>query len=76
MIEFSKERGAYARAASGANRRRSKTSPTARSRISFTRAKFAPVSRGSSNGPPHARVITPRELVDAVVAELDAGRSL
>ncbi len=76
IIEFSKERAAYARAREWHKLQTIENQPAGSVLVSFPCSNLAPVVSWVLEWGPHARAIAPRALIDAVVAELDTARSL
>lgn len=74
VIEFAKERAAYARAREWHKSQTIEQQGDGSVRLSFTCVNFTPVVSWVLEWGPHAHVIEPPELVDLVVAELDAAR--
>lgn len=75
VIEFSKERAAYAQAREWHRQQTLESRPDGSVWISFPCSNLAPVVSWVLEWGPHARAVEPRELVDAVVAELEAARA-
>ncbi len=75
VIEFSKAGASYVRARLWHPAQRLDDLPDGRVRLTFPCATLAPVVSWILEWGPHARVLAPGELVDRVVAELDAARS-
>jgi proteasome accessory factor B len=76
VVEFGKERAAYARVREWHRSQTLDSQPDGSVRISFPCTNLAPVVSWVLEWGPHARAIAPAELVAAVVSELDAARAL
>lgn len=76
VVEFSRERAAYARGREWHRLQTIENQPDGSVQISFPCSNLAPVVSWVLEWGPHARAIAPSELVDAVVSELDAARGL
>lgn len=77
VVEFSKERAAYARARVWHRTQQVSELPDGRVRVEFlTRAHLAPIVSWVLEWGPHARAVEPPALVAQVIAELDAARAL
>jgi predicted DNA-binding transcriptional regulator YafY len=75
VVEFSRERAAYARARVWHRSQRVTELADGRVQIEFTtRARLAPIVSWVLEWGPHARALEPPELVAQVVGELDAAR--
>ena len=75
VIAFSKERAAYAKAREWHRQQTLEPQPDGSVWISFPCSNLAPVVSWVLEWGPHARAVAPRELVDAVVTELEAARA-
>jgi predicted DNA-binding transcriptional regulator YafY len=76
VVEFSKDRAAYARARVWHRTQKVSELADGRVRIEFhTRARLAPIVSWVLEWGPHARAVEPPALVAQVVAELDAARA-
>lgn len=75
VIEFSKERAAYAKAREWHRQQAFEPQPDGSVWISFPCTNLAPVVSWVLEWGPHARAVEPRELVDAIVTELDGARA-
>jgi predicted DNA-binding transcriptional regulator YafY len=75
VVEFSKERAAYVRARIFQSAQIVETLDDGRVRVSFPCTSLRSVVSWVLEWGPHARAISPPELVDQVVSELDAARA-
>jgi predicted DNA-binding transcriptional regulator YafY len=75
VIEFNKERAAYARARLWHRTQRLDDLPSGGLRFTFSCVDLTPVVSWVLNWGPHATVIAPAELKQAVMAEIDAARA-
>ena len=71
VIEFSKERAAYAKAREWHRQQTLEPQPDGAVWLSFPCSNLAPVVSWVLEWGPHARAVEPRELVDAVMTELE-----
>jgi predicted DNA-binding transcriptional regulator YafY len=74
VIEFSAERAAFVRARIWHPAQTFETLPGGKLRLVFQCANLTPVVSWVLEWGPHARAVEPPELVDQVIAELDAAR--
>jgi hypothetical protein len=75
VIEFSEARAAYVRGRCWHEREHLEELPDGRVRLTFPGVQLAPIVSWVLQWGPHARVVSPPELVALVVAEIeDAGR--
>lgn len=75
VIEFSKDRASYAKAREWHRQQTLEAQPDGSVWLSFPCSNLVPVVSWVLEWGPHARAVEPRELVDAVVTELDAARA-
>lgn len=75
VVEFSRERAAYARGRTWHRTQVLEEQSDGTVRLSFVCRNLAPVVSWVLEWGPHAKVIEPKELTEMVVAELDAARS-
>jgi predicted DNA-binding transcriptional regulator YafY len=75
MVEFSKAKATYVRAREWYRDQRIDELPDGRVRLAFSCPNLTPIVSWVLEWGPHARAVGPPELVERVVAELDAARA-
>lgn len=75
IIEFSNERASYAKAREWHRQQTLEPQPDGSVWLSFPCSNLAPIVSWVLEWGPHARAVEPKELVDAVIAELEAARA-